>query len=324
MSEPSVPLEAIRATAARIAGRVHRTPVFSSAAIGDRIGTRISLKCESFQKTGSFKARGALNNLILMPKAQRRRGVVTVSAGNHAQALAWAARESGAPCTVVMPEGASPIKAEASRGYGARVLLHGSVMEAFDKAYALERDEGLTFVHPFDDPRTVAGTGTVGLEILEQVPDVTIVVVPVGGGGLIAGIAAAIREITPAVRVYGVEPEGASAMRQSLDAGRVVHLDDHNTIADGLAPPMVGELNLAIVRDAVHDVVTVSDAEILEALELLMGRARLVVEPSGAAATAALLAGRIPLTSDDRVVAVVSGANIDMPELLEYARAWQT
>lgn len=294
---------------------MHRTPVQSSAFLGQCVGATVILKCENLQKTGSFKPRGALNRLLRLDEPFRRRGVVTVSAGNHAQALAWAARAVGATCTVVMPAGASRAKAEASRGYGADVVLHGSVFEAFDKARALEADRGLTFVHPFDDEHIVAGQASVGLELLEQVPDITVVVVPIGGGGLISGVAAAVKAQRPSVRIIGVEPEGACAMRRSLDAGEPVRLDRVHTVADGLAPPMAGKLTYRVVRRYVDDVVTVRDEEILAAIGPILSRAKLVVEPSGAAAVAALLAGRIPVSPSDRVAAVLSGGNVAVEQL---------
>lgn len=316
--------EQLAAARARIDGRVHRTPLHGSTQLGERIGASLYLKCENFQKTGSFKVRGALNRILTLPDEQRTRGVVTISAGNHAQALGWAAREAGIPCTVVMPAAASPTKAEASRGYGAEVILHGNTHEAFDKAFEIERERGLRFVHPFDDPETVAGHASAGLEILEDLDSVAAIVVPIGGGGQISGIAAAVKHHRPEVKVYGVEPEGACAMRKSLDAGRAVRIDTMDTIADGLAPPMAGELNYEIVRDAVEDVVLVTDDEILDAMGLLLSRTKLVAEPSGAASTAALLTGRIPLPTSGTVVAVVSGGNVNLDLLPEYATHWKT
>ncbi|MEE8117025.1 MAG: threonine/serine dehydratase, partial [Gemmatimonadales bacterium] len=275
----------------------------------------LHLKCENLQKTGSFKPRGVLNKISQLSDDERAAGVVTISAGNHAQALAWAATRLGVTATVVMPAGTSRTKADASRAYGAEVVIHGTVFEAFEKARELERDRGLTFIHPFDDPHIIAGAAGVGLEIVEQLDDVDTIVVPIGGGGLIAGVAAAVKLSKPDVRVFGVEPEGAAAMRASVDAGRPMQLDAVSTIADGLAPPMAGELNYEYVERYVDDVVLVSDDEIRAAMEPLYTRARLVVELSGAAALAALLAGRIPITPSDQVVAVLSGGNVDASRL---------
>ena len=220
-----VTLDDIRAARARIAGRLQRTPVLASTTLASRSGAaRFELKCESFQTTGSFKVRGVLNRLAQLDDDARGRGVVTVSAGNHAQALAWAARDAGIPCTVVMPAHASQAKVEASRGYGATVIQLGTSMDAFRRAHELADTDGFTFVHPFDDDRTIAGTGTVAMELFEQTDAPDMIVVPVGGGGLISGMAICAKALNPATRIIGVEPEGASVMRQSLDAGRPLHM----------------------------------------------------------------------------------------------------
>jgi len=309
-------LSDIQTARQRIAGRVHTTPTMSATRLGERVGVRLLLKCENFQKTGSFKARGALNKVSQLDDATRARGVVTFSAGNHAQSLAWASRAAGVHAVVVMPAAASPAKIEASRGYGAEVVLHGANgMEALAKARQLEQERGLTFVHPFDDELVAAGQGTTGLELLEQTDELDAVVVPIGGGGLIAGMLVAIKESNPRIRVYGVEPTGAAAMRQSLDAGHAVHLDSVKTIADGLAAPMAGEFTFDIVRRYVDDVVLIDDALIAAAVKDLLFSAKLVAEPGGAAATAAILARAIPLRDGARVAAVVSGGNVDATRL---------
>jgi threonine dehydratase len=307
----------VRAARERIAGRLHLTPVMSATRLGQRVGASLSLKCESLQKTGSFKVRGALNTVAQLDRESRARGVITVSAGNHAQALAWASRDAGVPCTVVMPTIASRAKVEASRGYGAEVVQHGaSSIEAFAHARTLASERKLVFVHPFDDAPIVAGQGTVGLEILDQASDAEIIVVPVGGGGLISGVAIAIKEQRPNVRIYGVEPTGASAMRRSLDAGHAVRLDSLKTLADGLAAPMAGELTFEVVRRYVDDVVLVSDEEIVSAMRELLASAKLLTEGGGAAATAAILSGKIPVQGK-RVVSVISGGNVDLTLLKE-------
>lgn len=312
--KPPVDLDSIRDARGRIGTAVHRTPLLSSVRLGEGLGAPLLwMKCENLQKTGSFKVRGALNHVLGLGAEARERGVVTISAGNHAQALAWAAGAAGVPCTVVMPEGASRQKARASAGYGAEVILHGTVFEAFRKARELAEERNLAFVHPFDDPSIVAGQGTVGLEILEDLPDVGTVVVPVGGGGLVAGIATALALAGSDVRVFGVEPEGAPAMVRSLEAGEAVHLEHVDTVADGLAPPMAGEITYAHVAAYVEDVVTVSDEEIVDALREVLTTAKLLVEPAGAAAVAALRAGKIPVRGP--VVAVLSGGNVDADEL---------
>jgi threonine dehydratase len=300
---------------ARIAGSVHRTPLLRSRTLSALAGAPVYLKCENLQKTGSFKVRGALHRLLRLGEDERRRGVVTISAGNAAQAVAWAARTAGVPAVVVMPEAASRAKVEASRGYGAEVVLHGDVREAFAKAHALAEERGLRFVHPFDDEEMVAGHGSCALEIMEDLPDVGTIVVPVGGGGLVSAIAAACAAVRPAVAVWGVEPEGADAMRRSLEAGVAVHLDHLHTLADGLAAPMAGVLNHALVAAYARGVVTVSDEEIVGAMRLLLERTKLLTEPAGAAGLAAVLAGRIPRAGEAPVAVVLSGGNVDLGTL---------
>ena len=305
----------------RIRGKVHVTPMMTATRLGARAGVPLHLKCENFQKTGSFKVRGVLNKLAQLEPEQRERGVVTVSAGNHAQALAWAARAAGVRATVVMSTVASRTKIDASRGYGADVVLHGATnLDAFAKARALEAERGLTFVHPFDDDAVIAGAGTVGLEILQQAPPPDVVVVPVGGGGLIAGVLIALKSLHPGTRVYGVEPTGAPGMRRSLDEGRAVHLDATNTIADGLGAPMAGERNYEIVKQLADDVVLLDDAVIAAATRDLLFSAKLLAEPAGAAGVAAALAGAIPLHAGERVVAIVSGGNVDPAKLVSILR----
>ncbi len=314
---------AFRRARERVRDDVHETPVFGSRTLGERIGAPLRLKCENLQKTGSFKVRGALNRIRSLDSDARRRGVVTISAGNHAQALAWAGAAAGVPSTVVMPEGAPRSKVDASAAYGAEVVLHGDVFEAFEKARELERERNLVFVHPFDDEAIIAGQGTVAIELAEQVEEIGTVVVPVGGGGLLSGICTAMAHLRPDVPVYGVEPVGADAMGRSLDAGSVVHLDAVETIADGLGAPMAGELTLAHVRAHAADVVTVTDAEIAGAMELLLSRGKLLTEPAGAAGVAALLAGKIPVDGGGPVVAVLSGGNVDLdrlPEIFDMQR----
>jgi len=300
---------------ARVAGSLHRTPLLRSRTLSELAGAPIYLKCENLQKTGSFKVRGALHRLLRLTDEERRRGVVTISAGNHAQAVAWAAREVGSRALVVMPEHASPAKVEASRGYGAEVVLHGDAKAAFARAFALADERGLRFVHPFDDEEVVAGHGSAALEIMEDLPDVGAIIVPVGGGGLVSGVAAAAAAVRPNVAVWGVEPEGADAMSRSLEAGHAVHLDAVDTIADGLAAPMAGVLNHALVAAFARGVVTVSDVEIVRALRLLLERTKLLVEPAGAAGLAALLAERIPLTGDAPVAVLLSGGNVALSAL---------
>jgi len=309
-------LAAVRSARQRIAGRVHLTPMLSATRLGDRAGVQLMLKCENLQKTGSFKVRGALNKLSQLSDEERANGVVTVSAGNHAQALAWAARAAGVKATVVMYAAASPTKVEASRGYGAEVVLYGTTgNDAFARARELAEQRNLTFVHPFDDEHICAGAGTTGLELLEQADDLDVVVIPIGGGGLITGMLVALKESRPSIRVYGVEPTGAPSTRLSLDRGHAVRLESTNTIADGLAAPMMGELNYAVVRRYVDDVVLIDDATIESGLRDLLFSAKLLAEPAGAAATAAILARLVPLRDGGRVAAIVSGGNVDAVRL---------
>jgi len=282
-----------------IAGRLHRTPTFSSATLGAH------LKAELFQRTGSFKPRGVLNVLSSLTPEEKERGVISISAGNHAQAVAYCAALEGLDALLVMWESASPTKIAATRGYGATVEVGArDPTEAFARLAVLVEETGRTLVHPFDDPRTIAGQGTVGLEILEDVPDVDTIVVPVGGGGLISGIATAVHG---RARVVGVEPELSTAMHSALAAGEPVPVIPAS-IADGLSAPFAGTNAHAIVRERVDEVVLVSEAEIREGFRFLYERAKLACEPAGAVATAALLAGKV---QGGTIVAVVSGGNVD-------------
>jgi threonine dehydratase len=308
-----ISLTEIRAAAERISGRIHRTPIFSSAALGRRAGgVRLYLKCESFQKTGSFKPRGALNKVLSLSPEERGRGLVTVSAGNHAQAVAWAAKAAGAAATVVMPSDAPRTKVEAVRGYGAEIVFHDDRPTLFEKLNEVRAERGLTFVHPFDDPVVLAGAGTAGLEVMDEL-EPYLVVVPVGGGGLLGGVASAVKQRNPRTRVAAVELAEGPGLAPALAAGRPVTVSrPHDTLADGLTPPFVGALPLEIAREAVDEVAGVTEEEIIEAMALLTTRAKLYVEGAGAAATAALIAGKIRAPSGAVVVAIVSGGNVDL------------
>jgi len=299
-----------------IAGRVHRTPLISSTTLGKRTDTHLHFKAEVFQKTGSFKPRGALNKLHHLTEKERKRGVITISSGNLAQGLAYAASLLGTSATVVMPHTTPPNKVNAAKGYGAEVVLTEG--DLLGTCLEVQKKRNLTFVHPFDDPHMVAGHGTIGLEILEDLPAVDVVFVPVGGGGLISGIATAIKLKKPAVKIVGVEPVGASAMWQSLQQKAVVHLDRMDTIADGLAAPFVGELNLALVQKYVDELVLVSDDEMIEALCLILERCKLLTEPAGAAGFAALLFEKAKIPSSSETVCVLSGGNIDLSRLSTF------
>jgi len=305
-----VELAEVEAARDAIGDRLHRTPTFSSATLSELAGARVFLKAELFQKTGSFKPRGVLTNLAALGEEQRARGVIGISAGNHAQALAWGAAAEGLDALVIMWQGASEAKIEATRGYGAEVDLDSSgPAEAFDRLAEMVEQTGRTPVHPFDHPLTIAGQGTVGLEVLEDVPDAHVVLVPVGGGGLIAGIATAVNGLRPGARVIGVEPELSPALHDALAAGKPVPVNPRS-IADGLGAPFAGEHGFEISRELVESVVLITEDEIEAGMRFLYARAKLACEPAGAATTGALLAGKIPLEAGETVVAVVSGGNV--------------
>ena len=313
-----VPLDRIEAARGVIRGRLHYTPMMSSSYIGDRVGGSVHLKLELFQKTGSFKPRGVLNRLANFTNAERDRGLITLSAGNHAQAVAWAAREYGVRATVVMPSRATQAKVDATRGYGGDVVLTDG--DLLSTALELQRERNLSLVHPFDCPYVIAGQGTLGAELVEQVPNVDTVVIAVGGGGLIAGAAAAIKALKPNARVIGVEPEGAPGMTESLRRGEPIRLERLNTIADGLAAPFAGRRNYFHVRELVDEMVIVTDDEIAAAIPVLVERCKVAPEPAGAAAAAALLSGKITPPAGSTTVAIVSGGNIDRTRLADFIR----
>jgi len=311
-----ISIDAIRDAAARIGPYVHRTPVMSSRTLGERAGVRLQLKCESFQKTGSFKPRGALNIVLSLPAERRARGLITVSAGNHAQAVAWAASVVEAPCTVVMPADAPQSKLDAVRGYGAKVVLHDDRPTLFDRMREEEARTGATFVHPFDDPVGLAGAGTVGLEIAEQVPNAECVVVAIGGGGLMAGVTSAVKQLAPRCRVIGVELAAGPGMGPALAAGKPVPVPRPRTLADGLTPPFVGAIPLEVARESLDAIVLVTEDDIVEAMRVLPVRAKLWAEGAGAAATAALLAHKVEGVAGRNVVSIVSGGNVDPSAML--------
>lgn len=308
-------VDAIRAARETIAGVVHRTPVLSVSSLNGRTGVDLLLKAEVRQKTGSFKPRGVLTRLERLTAGERERGVICISAGNHAQALAWAASRIGVSAAVVMPTTASVSKIAAAKAYGAEVILRGeTAVETYRDFDAIVEESGRVVIPPYDNPHIVAGQGTIGLELLEDVPDLEAVVVPVGGGGLISGIAAAVKELRPSVRVIGVEPTGAACLHDALAAGHVVSLPRTRTIADGLAAPFASDLTLAMAKRYVDDVVRVDDEELTDAMWTILERTKLMAEPAGAAAVAALLARRCGLHGQ-RTVAVLSGGNIDRARL---------
>ncbi len=317
-----VTLEAVRAAAERLRGKVHRTPLFSSEQIGDRCGARLFLKAENLQKTGSFKARGALNRVLSLTAEEKARGLVTFSAGNHAAAVAWAGRSAGAPATVVMPSAAPAAKVDAVKGYGAEVSLEPDRAQLFARMNAIREERGLTLVPPFDDPDVIAGAATAALEVLEDLPEADVFVAAVGGAGLLSGMVTVVRALRPAAKVIAVEIEGFPGLRAALSAGKPVTVaKPAQTWMDGLTAPFVGEINFAIVKDQIDDLVTVTEAEAFAAMELLMSRAKLFVEGAGAAATAALLAGKVPAARGRTTVAMISGGNVDLERIAAAVRA---
>ena len=310
-----VSLDDMRAAADVIAPNVHRTPITSSKYLGDITGSSLYLKLEMFQKTGSFKPRGVLNKMASLTDEEKGRGVVSLSAGNHAQALAYAATMAGAPSVIVMPEGAVRAKVEATRGYGGEVIL--TDQDLLKTALEVQRERGMTLVHPFDDLHTIAGTGTLGLELIEDIPLVDVVICGIGGGGLISGVAAALKLQNRGIRVIGVEPGGAPGMTLALEKGEPVHMTTLDTVADGLAAPFVGQHNLDHVRAFVDDVITVQDSQIGEGMRLLLERTKVLSEPAGAASLAALLSGQTGLRGGESVICVLSGGNVDGARLAE-------
>ncbi|MBM4425223.1 MAG: threonine/serine dehydratase [Chloroflexi bacterium] len=300
---------------AAIGATLAQTPVFESRALSDAVGARVLLKAECLQQTGSFKSRGALNRILSLTDDEKARGIIAASAGNHAVATAWAAQRSGVACTVVLPSTAAPSRIHAVESFDATVILQPTMAEVFEHVSELRSSLKLTLVHPFDDPIVVAGQGTVGVEIASQVPDATKVIVGVGGGGLIGGIGIAIHHLLPAAKVYGVEPEGAAAMIESRAAGMALCIPNVNTIADGLGSPYVSNFTFDLAQQYVTDVVAVNDGQIANAVRFLLAETRLVAEPAGAAATAALLSGKIRVSQNDVIVSVLSGGNIDLQRL---------
>ena len=303
-------LDDVRAARERLAGAARVTPVFASETLRRLAGREVFLKAENLQRTGSFKVRGAVSKLALLGPEEREAGVVAASAGNHGQAVAWAARELGVQATIFVPEEAPMAKVDAARGYGAEVVLTGA---GYDEAHEASRERaagGATFVHPFEDPDVIAGQGTLGLELAEDVREVGAVVVPVGGGGLAAGVAIALRALRPEIRLVGVQAAACAPLAGGEPGGF--------TIADGIAVKKPGELTSAILADLLDDIVTVTDDEIAAAIVLLLERTKLVVEGAGAASVAALLAGRVG--GSGPVCAVLSGGNIDASTIIDVAR----
>lgn len=309
-----VTLEDIEEAALAIAPHVRRTPLVRSASLSDRLGTNVYLKLELFQKTGAFKVRGAFNRMLGLTRSERARGVVAVSGGNHAQAVAYAARALGTRARILMPEATPPNYVEATRGYGAEVAFHASLDDAFAEAARLER-AGFVFIHPFDDPLVIAGQGTIGLEIVEDLPEVTDVIVSIGGGGMAGGVGAALKLRHPDSRLWGVETEGAASMTRSLAAGRVERLRRVDTIARTLAVAAVSERTLRLAQRFVDDVVVVSDADTIRDLWEILERAKVLTEPAASCTLSAAWKLRRRFAPGGHVVLVLCGGNAPLPEI---------
>ena len=309
---PPVNLDTIEAARARLGNAIHLSPCQLSHHLSERTGLEIYLKLENLQRTGAFKERGALNKLLTLSEDERRRGVIAASAGNHAQGVAFHAAKLGIQAQIVMPQATPLVKVVATRAFGADVILHGANYdEACDEALRRCAEFGLTFIHPFDDPLVIAGQGTIGLELLEQVPDLEAVVVPIGGGGLIGGIACALKERNPRIRVVGVEPEKLPSMLRAREAGQPITIGAQATIADGIAVRRVGEYTLPLVMRYVDEIVTVDDEEIASAILMLLEHEKTLAEGAGAAALASLLQAKTSLRSQ-RTAVLVCGGNIDV------------
>jgi threonine dehydratase len=309
----TVTLADIQAARERVRSHVHRTPVLTSAMIDERVGARVFFKCETFQRVGAFKARGAFSRLTLLTPEERSRGVVAFSSGNHAQAVALAARELGARATIVMPKDAPALKVTATRGYGAEVILYDRVggESREEIARRIVEEQGATLVPPFDDDAVIAGQGTLALELLEEVPDLDVIVTPCGGGGLLSGCAVAAKGLNPKIRLWGVEPETGDDVKRSLAAGHPVTIPLPATIADALQTTRPAERTLAIIAALTEGILTASDEEMRRAMALLAARMKIVVEPGGAIAFAALLHGKVPDVAGRKVGIVLSGGNVD-------------
>ena len=315
-----VSLADIRAAEQRIAGHIIRTPLVYSPFISARTGARVYLKLETLQKAGSFKVRGATNKILLHFTAVRKQGVVAASAGNHAQGVAVAAHSAGIKATIVMPSWASIAKQEATRGYGADVVLYGSTLEESIGRAGNLAQEGQLFIHPYDDDEVIAGQGTTGLEILDDLPGVDMIVVPVGGGGLIAGIATAAKSIKPGIRIIGVQAAACLSASVAIAAGSPVRIMAKPTIADGIRVAESGARTFPVLKELIDEIVPVSEEQIADAMLLLLERKHVVAEGAGAAPLAALLSGSIPILPGSTVVLVISGGNVDSAQLFRIVR----
>jgi threonine dehydratase len=323
--EPEPTLADIQATRERIDPYIVQTPVWHwrNRDITEIVGTdtQVLLKLELFQHTGTFKARGAINNILSLDEDTRRRGVTAVSAGNHAIALSYAGKILGSPAKVVMPQNANPARVALCRSYDAEVVLKPNVHEAFAEVKRIEKEEGRTFVHPFEGRNTVLGTATVGYELTQQLPELDAVIIPVGGGGLCAGIATAVKLSQPHCQVYAVEPEGADSMRRSLASGKPESIDAVRTIADSLGAPFAAPYSFSLYQKYVDELVLVSDNDLRRAMLRLYQGTKLAVEPAGAATTAALVGPLRHKLRGQRVALIVCGSNIDIPTFAQHVAA---
>lgn len=311
-----ITLEDVQGAAKRLNGDAHRTPVATSHQLNEVVGAEVFCKCENLQRVGAFKFRGALNMMRRLTEAQQKRGVVAFSSGNHAQAVALVGKRLKIPAVIVMPHDSPAVKLAATRGYGAEVILYDRLKEDREViAKTLSEGRGLTLVPPFDHPHIIAGQGTVALELLTDLPDLDLLVTPIGGGGLISGCCIAGHAIRPGLRIVGVEPETANDTALSLEKGQIVTTALSRSIADGLLTPAPGKLTFPIMQQHVESVALVGDAEIAEAVRFLLIRMKLLVEPSGAAAVAALMTGKVPNVRGKKIAVVLSGGNVD-PALL--------
>jgi threonine dehydratase len=308
-----ITLKDVLAARERVRDAIYLSPCARSETLSRVSGTQAFLKLDNLQMTGAYKERGALNKLLTLSQADRARGLIAASAGNHAQAVAYHAGRLGVSATIVMPETTPIMKVANTRGHGARVVLAGtSYDEAYLEARRMEREEGLTFVHPFDDEVVIAGQGTLGLEVVEQVPGLDAVLVPVGGGGLVSGVAVAVKALAPRVKIIGVEAEVLACMQAAVEAGELVTLEAASTIADGIAVKRAGEITFEHVQSLVDEIVTVTEEEIASAILYLLEKEKTVAEGAGAVAVAALMHHKLPKLAGKRVCSVISGGNIDV------------
>jgi threonine dehydratase len=315
----TVTYDDVAAAAERLAGQAHRTPVATSRTLDERLGARVFLKCENLQRMGAFKFRGAYNAIAQIAPADRARGIVAYSSGNHAQAVALASRLLGASATIVMPKDAPAAKLRATEGYGARVIRYDPATESREAiAAAIHAESNATLIPPFDHPHVIAGQGTAARELIEDHGPLDLLLVPCGGGGLLSGSALSARRLAPGCRVVGIEPEAGDDGTRSFRTGTLQTVKNPRTIADGARTPSLGVITFPLIRAVVDDMTTVSDPQIVEGMRFLWERMKLVVEPTGAMGLAALLAGGVPFASGARIGVILSGGNVDLAQAAEW------